>query len=407
MGDWYWGAVFPDVLGFNVSRIGSTTPAYTYKTLGTNGAPIVAAIPAAIVTSGTMLGLLPAPVDVEDNQADINIVDLSGSAPVVSRSADDLSASPPTIFAVGAAGSWVAGNPDGLLSAGSSLSTRLWNYGQVSNIAGSGPTIATASNRVIISTAAGALTYNPNPAAPVLERSTFFFPGLTQLDMSANGAVLGSSDASGVIFASLPSGKTLSTFDAACFALSASGAIVGVVGANGDETVTGVKGEPLIWSGTTSINPLQSSTCPLLLSPDGTLIAQNEQAQATYGETNIWKNGVLSSAIPGLGVGWIDNDRLLVAQYKLNTVGGGFVYSGSAIYSSAGKLLHELSLLPQLSGFQPVGPNSIYSPEGNAIYSLTDGSSTWFGALPPAGVGSISGHQVVYVSGHTVVTETY
>lgn len=408
-GDWYW--IYSSTGPVGVYRIGSGTPAFSYNdTIN------------AVIVSGTTLAILPyTEAQIDAAQAKVNLVDLSGKTPVVSQYSPPISAL--GNFAIDSSGDWVLGNGNGVLLDGSSLSEtpRYFGYGKAWSIAGAASTIATASNRVAIATAIGKIfLYNPNPAAPVYKGFLSFPAGV--MEMSANGSILGAaenfddSSAYGTLnFYSLPSGEVLSSFDynpytppytdgLGGFTLSASGKVIGQIAAD-EETVTQLSGSPVIWSASTDGAYLYQVP-PILLSPDGTLIAQSDFEAGNDDMTYIWKNGVLSSAITGQGIGWIDNNRILAAEFEMNPEGG-LTYTGSAIYSADGNLLASLPDLPQLTAFQPVGSNSIYSPATNGIYSLTTGEAVWAGALPPAGVGSISGHQVVYESGHTVVVETY
>ena len=396
LGNWYWTN---SSSGLAVSKIGSRTPAYTTIGGGT------------LVLSGTTLAdLAPNPFCANsadpscsspgDRLVNITLVDLAGAAPLVSQYYESLS--PWGAFASDASGNWLLGNANGVLFdvSGSQAKLRYFGYGRVQSIAGSGPTIAAASNRVAIATSTGQiLFFNPNPAAPVLEGSESF--PATQLAMSANGAVLAASESGQVVIESLPSGETLASFGAGSLSLSASGTVVGVLNPP-NSFATSVSDATQIWSS----NNATAST-PVLLSPNGTLIAQSNGLEETTGSSTIWKNGDLLSVIPGLGIGWIDNNRILATQYE-HLAAGGDAYASSAIYSASGKLLTSLPYLPLLTSLQPVNSTSIYDPGSNIIWPLTANGLVWGGSVSPyAGAGSISGIQVVYAAGHTVVTETY
>lgn len=407
VGDWYW--ISSSTNGAAVYRIGSVSPAFSYSD------PLN-----AVIASGTTLGILPYTEAQIGVQATVDLVDLSGATPVVSKYSPSISAL--STFAADSSGDWVLGNGNGALLDGASLTStpRYFGFGKVWSIAGPGAGIAAPSNRVAIATAIGNIYfYNPNPAAPVYEGFLSFPAGL--MEMSADGSILGAAENvddcscyGNLNFYSLPSGKVLSSFDYSPFAqqrtylgnftLAALGMAIGQITEN-EETVTPLSGSPVTWSAPTD-GVYVYQIPPILLSPDGSLIAQSDFAANPDGITYIWKNSVLTSAISGQGVGWIDNNRILAAQYEFSPDNPP-VYTGSAIYSADGKLLASPPNLPPLTGFQPVDPNSIYSPADNFIFPLTDDGISWHGSLPGAGVGSISGRQVVYVSGHTVVAETY
>ena len=124
--------------------------------------------------------------------------------------------------------------------------------------------------------------------------------------------------------------------------------------------------------------------------------------------TNIYKNGLLVTAVPGVPLAWLDNNTLLVKNYT--TQAGtqfGYIYTSSAIYDSSGSKLSTLSL-PELTSVQPIGGNQIYSPDQNSIYSLTTGAITWSGGAGPiGGVGAVAGQTVVFVKGTEIVLDTY
>jgi hypothetical protein len=146
------------------------------------------------------------------------------------------------------------------------------------------------------------------------------------------------------------------------------------------------------------------------LSPDGTLIASHATGStgASSNSTDIYKNGVLQTSVPGWATGWLDNGRFLAI-----TLNVGINYTGSVIYSSTGTVLAKPAL-PDIYTFNVVTTNSIYSPELNQILSLTTGSPTWEsgnallsdGAIGVS-MGAIAGSQVVFTSGALVLAQPY
>ena len=128
--------------------------------------------------------------------------------------------------------------------------------------------------------------------------------------------------------------------------------------------------------------------------------------------TNIYKNGSLMAAVPGIAIGWLDNSQLLVRIYVVDPKANFLEdYSGTAIYSSSGSLIAS-PLLPELFLVQPVDPTSVYSPERNAIFSLTTGQTVWttFNTAPDNGShlkGAVSGQYVVFAAKHRVYVSTH
>jgi hypothetical protein len=76
--------------------------------------------------------------------------------------------------------------------------------------------------------------------------------------------------------------------------------------------VAAVAGGPAIWS-----SSLQNLFGSILLSPDGTLIAVTTGTLPSSAVT-IYKNGQQVAAVAGMGIGWIDNGRLLVNNYGIS-----------------------------------------------------------------------------------------
>jgi hypothetical protein len=285
---------------------------------------------------------------------------------------------------------------------------------------------------VAISTAIGEILIF-DPSLLTLEETISFSSG--KLALSSDGSVLGASaDAMDyqyrpdrtLNFYSLPSGTVISSFPYTIntyptlfdFTLAASGATIGRVTGSVSglwttaRQVTDITGASAIWSDTEQADPTSFFLVPILLSPDGTLIGESAiGAPSPNSATNIIKNGTLVTAVPGVGVGWIDNDRILVTQWVWDRRQN-LYYAGSVIYSSAGVPL-ATPLLPALKSIQTVTVDSVYSPASNTIYSLDSGQPIWTGSFPiptywrDSLVGAVAGSYVVYQSGHSVVVETY
>jgi hypothetical protein len=422
-GNWMWtyqpGATSGSPL--NIYPIGSDTPA-----LSASGQPI---------PSGTTLFISGA----APGQA--SVIDLSGATPVQTNYNNIPVVNLNNTFAASSPSQWVAGTSYGVLLDGASLSgtPRYFGYGEAWSIAG-------VPGTAVVSTAIGQ-TLVFNPSGPSLQQTIDF--ASDKLILSSDGSVLGAaenlngpgapmnitgdqpSQNQTLNFYSLPSGNVLSSFpysiqgtpsnpDLVDFSLSASGTTIGRITGVLSGTpsvftkqVTPIAGSPVIWSVTgqnvftgTSYPILLPGVTPILLSPDGTLIAEYTGPVAANMGTNIIQNGTVVTAVPGAGIGWIDNNRLLVNQYATiypNPV----AYTGAVIYNATGQQVAPLPALPQLPTFQTVDSDSIYNQNNNAIYSLTTGQPTWTGTYPTTGVGAVAGTYVVYASGHSIVIESY
>jgi hypothetical protein len=334
-------------------------------------------------------------------------------------------------FAATSTTQWVANGDFGALVDGASLagSARYFGHGAALSIAGT-------SGEVAVSTAAGEiLLFDTNSL--VLSKKINFRSG--KLSLSADGGVLGASantQAEELVlpdetlnFYSLPSGSLISSFPYQFgtgtqilfdYSLSASASTVGKVTGiytNSNyvytRAVTALTGGVSIWSDSEP-SSLQV-TDPVLLSPDGTLVAVYVGGRSAT-STNIYRNGTLVTTIPGVAVGWLDNSRLLVNNYR--SAGTGTVYNGAGVFSTAG-LQVATSSIPELSGIQPITADLIYSPNRNAIYSLISGQAVWTGSstieptlsaqhcgLDWCVAAAASGTSVAYQSGHVVLLES-
>ena len=395
-GNWFWiETVDSSFLNHPVDiyAIGSNTP-----TLSVN-----ASVDSRLIANGTTLAVLP------PGPATVSIVDLSGSTPLEK----DYNVPIADLKAFGASSSsqWIVGNEWGAVFDGASLSgtARYFGRGEAWSIAG-------APDSAAISTADGTISVF-DPTADTLSETIDF--SSSHLAFSANGTVLGASANANdaqyepdrtLNFYSLPSGNVISTFPYTLqdgvpylfdYWLAASGTTIGrlsgVFGTNWTytRTISDISGGTVIYSDNTDE--------PIFLSPDGTLAAiYPETPSASPSDpmpqvsTTILKNGQVVTAVPGMAIGWIDNDRLLVNNYTT---------PGSSIYSSSGVLMATLAL--SLSpGFEPFDSNTIYDPGSNSLYSLSTGRAIWTGTFPSSGVGAVAGASIVYEWGHRIVVET-
>jgi hypothetical protein len=390
--------------------IGSETPALSFSSSSI----------AMTIFSGTTIGINSIGV----NEQQFSVIDLSGSTP--SKTDYNVPIAYDSAFAASSGSQWVVGNTHGALLDGASLSStpRYFGHGAAWSIAGS-------SGSVAISTAIGEILIF-DPYQKKLEETIGFSSG--KLALSTDGSVLGAAASANdyqyepdrtLKFYSLPSGTVISSFpytlnsspDLFDFSLSASGGTIGQITGiyqsptwSFTRTVTAITGGTTIWSDTgTTLDSFISFPVYLdsiLLSPDGTLIAETTGVPSQTSTTNIIKNGTLVTAVSGVGVGWIDNNRVLVKHCTLSE-SQVIACGSSSIYSAAGIQLANLPLLQGFNSIQVVTAGSVYDSASNAIYSLTTGQPVWTASFPSSGLGAVAGSYVIYVSGHGVVMESY
>lgn len=401
-GNWVWtyAASTPGYPG-NIYAIGSETPALTFS----------GAASSAAVASGNTFAILAY------GAGQLSVYDLSGSAP--SRSDYDDPVAYLTTYASDSSGHWVVGNQHGALVDGSSLAgtPRYLGYGQAWSIAGStvNAAVSTASGKILVF----------DPAAAALDQTIGF--SSSKVAVSTDGTLLGAmgndNDAQyeadrTLNFYALPAGSVVKSYPYTFqdgqpalfdFSLSGSGGTIAqTIGTFQNalwtwlRKITPLTGSPVIWSDSpVAVGPQPPTpAAPILLSPDGTLADVYTGGSANTYATDILKNGALVTAIPGVAVGWIDNNRILVNQYS------GTQYTGAVIYDATGAK-GATPALPELKSIQAVTSDSVYDPSHNAIYSLTTGQPTWTGTYPSSGLGAVAGTHVVYESGHKIVMESY
>ena len=421
--NWFW--TYP-VNVLSLYPVGATTPTATY-TLGAD---------TAVIPSGSTLGLLPY------GTGAASTLDISGTTPTLSTPVT-LPVAYESAFAALSPAQWAVGNQHGVVLDGPSAVTkpRFFGYGNAFSIAGAPghATIATAIGKI--------LDYDP---ASQTVLSTINFTS-SKLALSTDGTVL-AAEASDIdsqyepdrtlnVYA-LPAGTVTSTFPSQLndqspatpflfdYSLSASGTALGQYlgtynGLYFDYTrqVTPISGSPILWSDHPPSGVYEGTT-PILLSPDGTLIAVSTGDYSSTSTTSIYKNGVLAATVNGFAVGWIDNNRILVDTFGPLGTHVYPPYLGAVIYDATGNQLTTLAALPQLppagqslplstTAFFPVDANSIYSPYTYTIYSLTTGAATWTETLPHpgtttvpySGASAVSGNYIVFTSGAHIVVD--
>ena len=408
-GNWIW-TYESDVPGYLMSiyPIGSATATASYNL----------SVDTKTVPSGTTIGVLPYGV------GSASVIDLSGASPV--KVDYNLPTAYNQTYAANTPAQWVVGNAHGVLVDGASLSstTRYLGLGQPWSIAGA-PGVAE------VAVASGTILSFDPPVTTIQSSISF---SSSNLALSTDGSVLAA--AANTTDAQYEQDRTIKIFSVPAntltyswpyqfqtqpgplgpipfsFTLSGSGTILGqllgtfpssAVGWNYTRQVTAATGGPTIWSDTPA-DPYE----PVLLSPDGTLIAVSYSPPSSTSVTSIFKNGTLVISLPGQASGWIDNNHLLVNSYTTYTSGPVTVtqYAGATIYDATGAQL-ATPALPELISFEPVDSGSVYSPALNAIYSVSTGQALWKATYQLSGPGAVAGGYVVYLSGSRVIVESH
>ena len=323
----------------------------------------------------------------------ITAVDLSGVAPT--STSIPLPVTGATIYAAIPGGAWVVGTNQGVIVDGASLSSsqpRFLSQGKAWSIVG-------GSKYFSVAIATGSIfTYDNSNNTLV---STINFPAVG-LAVSSSGAVLAALSSSAVNVYSVPGGTATASYPytgkGGSLALSAAGDVLLAPLVNTSscthEAINLVSGAALwcvpgYW---------------LALSPDGTSVSAVVAPQDSP-STKIYQNGVLSSTVAAIGVGWFDNNRLLANHYGRHEDDPVYYFFAEVIDPEG----HSLSGFkpPQTTSFDVVTSDSIYALNQNAIYSLTDGSKLWASGNPSAYGSAVSGSQVVFVSGTVVLAQPH
>lgn len=410
--------------------------------VGGGASPLVTATAYYVVPSGTTLGVFGV------NQNQLVVIDLSGATPVSTSYTLPPAVSYPTAYAATSASSWVAGDRNGIIVDGASLG------GQRRYLALGQAIIAAGTEYFSVATASGEILYFDANTDNMLGTQDLRNPSPgtvpTQLSTSSDGTVLAVAvgttpfqqyplPATDVDIYSLPSGTLINTFQGVDtlpgggfsfdMSLSGSGNIIAWTAYESSSAcpaqAVAVTGGTPIWCATTAV-PTGPTT--VQLSPDGTLPAIS--AGPVLGGTttsSIFPISAPASAVTVSGwvVGWLDDARLLAEQFATLTTptsgpGGGqpyLVYEDAKIFSSSGTKLGSAAI-PQITSFQVVTSDSIYSPQTNTIISLASGVPTWVSgdascigcdivAYPAVTSGAVTGSQVIFTLGTQVLAQPY
>lgn len=407
-GNWFW--TYSQYSTLSIYSVGaSASPTATH----------VLPVLSNVVPSANQLGVLVF------GEKQFSVIDLSGPAPTRADYTSSLAYG--SAFAAVSSSRWVIGNSHGVvvLSQGTPATEKSLGLGAALSIAGS-------PARIAVATASGKIIYFD--AATKAEEGTVDFRS-SKVVLSSDGSVLAAAangldaqyepDRTLKLF-SLPSGAEFYSwpYDAyptgditlQDFELSGSGTALGQVtgsftdslGWNMERRVSAPTGGAIVWSDTPPTASTLDSVPTMQLSPDGTLIAASDGVRtsttAANITTNIIENGALVSAVPGLAVGWLDNNRLLVNNYgPIDHLS--VPYLGASIYDPAGQKVTD-SPLPELSKIQPIATDLVYSPSLNSILSVTSGAPVWTSPNPGRGIGAVAGSRVVFASGAQVRIES-
>jgi hypothetical protein len=389
----------------------STMSLYSVGGNGTPAATWYLPINAAAIASGEIIGVI------FSDPPSASIIDLSGSSP--SKADYVLPIAYPSSFRAASSSQWVVGNGDGVVLDGDSLSSeaRYFGLGRAWSISG-------GADRVAVATASGKILYfdaSTNTLEGVIDFSS------SKLEISNDGTVLAAS--ANALHAQYAPDRTLKVFSLPTatvsrswpytfqitpflkdFSLARTGTHIGQVLATAfhgvwdfDRQVSAIQGGPPTWSDV--ISGSFDLDAPIRLSPDGSLIAVSSGAPDPSVGTNIFKEGILATAVTGWAVGWIDNARFLVNRY-VSLRPDIIDYEGCAIYDQAGVEV-AAPPLPEMTSFQTVTADLVYSPEWNAIFSLSTGETTWSSAIKPYGEGAVAGSRVVFTFGSRILLESY
>jgi hypothetical protein len=381
-GDWFWTADNSSPYRVEIYEVGaSATPTASYS-FPYNYEAVASADTIGILNSGT---------------GQISIIDLSGATPVKVDHATSLDR--PRAYGAISSTQWLTGSQYGVLAREDSMpgTPAFFGWGAVRSLAAS-------IQRIVVATASGRIVYFD---AATHEQEGVIDFAADDVQLSEDGSVLGA-QGDGLRFYSLPSENVLlSRPESASFTLATSGAVFSMTPSTAQPTqVIRMSDEAVLWTRTSP------SSAPPRLSPSGSSLAEwNGDTQANSG-TDVYvdlgsqANGTLHTALSGRAVDWFDDNRLLVSQSIITTAPTP-QYVGTIIYDlSSGQQSARLPF-PVMSRFQPMTSERIYSPSGNLIASMSDGSTLWQGPYPISSHGGVTPTHVIFVWDATVRAAPY
>ena len=387
---------------FWVRQQNQTLNVYTVGSAGATVTPFTLSNSTEVIPSGSTLGLFL------DSTASIGVVDLALTTPVRAdfTAPSYLFETSPALRAYAALSSseWVFATGEGTMlgELNGGGTPQLYARGSALSVAGSDAYSAVA-------TADGVIQFFDTTSHTLAGTIAF---AASKIALSKDGSVLAAMARNGndrsLRFYSLPSGNLASqmpyTFAVdgqaypTDFVLSDSGDVVGLNLTvycciyNSREVRT--TGGTLIWSD----SDLEFPNSPLRLSPNANLLGAVTSLRFPDTGTNIFTSGTLTTAVPGWGVDWLDDTRLLVNRYVPGGIGHPNPrFNGTEIYNASGTLIASPAL-PEIWRLQRVSANTIYSPELNEILDLTTGSTVWSSSTDHWDQGAVAGNDVVFAA---------
>lgn len=137
----------------------------------------------------------------------------------------------------------------------------------------------------------------------------------------------------------------------------------------------------------------------LVLSPNGAEYATRYfelRDQLANKPTQLYHDGVLVAGITGDAVGWLDDNRLLVATYSDPYR---ITLDKAKLYDPSGKLLSTLPLTKAIFSFDAVPGDRLYVRNTDTIYDLKTGAAEWTGTGRP---GRLASDSIVYIEGRQI-----
>lgn len=369
-GNWFWTFRTNAGEGINIYEIdpSSTTPTINYPAF--DGA-LNADMERVFASADAIL------VDFE-GQAGLEVIDLSGAAPVKTTYSDpirDLLA-----FAATSSTDWTVLNNDGVLADVTSGTPDYFSYGLVRDI-GAG------SDFIAVATAADKIFYFD--AGTLQPAGTIDFRA-SKLQSSDDGTVIAAADLLGSSVTlkafSLPSATEITSLATSGttvltdFALASSGQTFSTSRRTATSNqlaraVIALPGGSVLWSDTITVSndELAGAEVAPVLSPSALSFAATDRGPVSQSTAWVYTNANLVGTAAGFPVGWLDEDRLFVNRYEPGFPGG---YIEAVVVNAQGLPLNTPTL-PRIRRFQVVSGDSIYAPEHNKIFSATTGATLW------------------------------
>jgi hypothetical protein len=376
VGSYFWTV---ESTGVNVYAIGgSATPVLTHTadSLG------------HVIASGPALGVLPYGI----NTFDVIHLDPAG----VAVTTHSIPGAYLQAFGESDGVHWTVGGESGQVYASVTTGAPPVNLGCGAVLSTSGSPGGTAA---VATTTGGVIIADVSASSPAI-RGVFPFASsrvvLTSdaglLGMMATVAFAQYHDDNTLRFVALPSGAVVSSiprswstsppllvdFDMAAGGSSIVQDLELAVSPARTQEVTGLDGGVVL----SVMGDSNNNTTTVRLAPGGSSSAA--PVPGSMPTTNIYRDASLIGAAPGTVEGWLDDGRLLMAQYTSSP--GALVCVGAAIFDPTGVMLAPTVPLPCSDSFDIVSPTRLYygndrSQPGysvvNKLYDLTTGAVLW------------------------------